>query len=66
MDKALREKAIRYRGSFSVLREMIFKGIITQKDLMTLATKIAEKSGLSSSTIFCDIDLLYSKDNGNM
>ena len=66
MDKDLRERVIRYRGCLSVLQEMVTKSIISHDDLLTIATKIAEKNGLSSSTIFRDIDLLYNQINGNM
>ena len=66
MNKDLRERVIRFRSSMAVLQEMVTKSIISHDDLLTIATKIAEKNGLSSSTIFTDIDLLYNQINGNM
>ena len=52
MTKKLAEKIKAYRTVMSIIREMLNFGIITTDDYAIIDTKIAEKYGVNSSTIF--------------
>ena len=66
MNKELAEKIVAYRTAMAVVAEMLSKGIITAEDYGVIDTKMAEKYGLKSSTIFRANDLIYSETAGNI
>ncbi len=66
MDKALRTKAEQYLTAMSVIKEMLKNGIVSYSDVPVLSTVLASKCGLSSCTIFSDIDLIISEKRGNI
>lgn len=48
-----------YKASMAIFKSWHLNGAITADDLEALSTKIAEKYGLSSYSIFLENDLLY-------
>lgn len=66
MDNAMREKAARFRVCMTLFYEMYRAGAITREELLAIATRTAEKTGVSSSGIFTDTDLIIPADDGNM
>lgn len=66
MEAELRSRVQRFRESVSVIREMLEKGVLTPEEALALQTKMAEKNGLRSSSIFLDNTLIYTDTDGNM
>ena len=66
MEAELRKKVTRFRESVSVIREMLEKGVLNTEEALVLQTKMAEKNGLRSSSIFLDNPLIYTDSDGNM
>ena len=66
MDENLYRKVKEYRTAMAVIREMLTGGLITNSDYAVICTVLAEKTGLKSSTIFSDIDLISMGNNGNI
>ena len=66
MNKELAEKIVAYRTAMAVVAEMLSKGIITAEDYGVIDTKMAEKYGLKSSTIFRANDLINTEIAGNI
>ena len=52
------EAIIRYKASMSVFKNWFLDGVITEADLLTINTMLAQKYGLSSRSIFLEKDLL--------
>ena len=52
MTDALREKVLAFRTAMSVVKSMLSAGIIDHDDYAAIETVLAEKYGLTSSTIF--------------
>ena len=52
------EAILRYRASMAVFKNWLSEGAITEADLRAIDTKLAEKYGLSSCSIFLENDLL--------
>ena len=57
------EAILRYKASMSVFKKWLDGGVITQADLRSIDTMLAQKYGLSSRSIFLEKDLLC-KENG--
>lgn len=53
------ERILRYKASMAMFKSWHSNGAITADDLEKLSTKLAEKYGLSSYSIFLENDLLY-------
>ena len=66
VNKELTEKVVAYRTAMAVIAEMLKEGIITADDYGVIDTKMAEKYGLKSSTIFAEFDLISVENNGNI
>ena len=66
MEAELRNKVTRFRESVSVIREMLEKDVLNAEEALVLQTKMAEKNGLSLSSIFLDNPLIYTDSDGNM
>lgn len=52
MTDSLREKVLAFRTAMSVVKSMLSAGIIDHDDYAAIETVLAEKYGLTSSTIF--------------
>ena len=52
MTEELARKVRAYRTAMSIIGEMLKKGLISDEDYAVIDTKMAEKYGLKSSTIF--------------
>lgn len=52
------EAILRYKASMSVFKKWLTDGVITESDLLTIDTMLAQKYGLSSCSIFLENDLL--------
>lgn len=52
MTEQLTRKVAAYRTAMSIIKEMLQKGLISADDYAKIDTKMAEKYGLKSSTIF--------------
>ncbi len=62
----MRARIVRFRTAVALFREMGEEGVITPAELRVILTDLAEKTGLSSSTIFSDNDLIIPPSDGNM
>lgn len=52
MTEQLTRKVAAYRTAMSIIKEMLQKGLISADDYAKIDTKMTEKYGLKSSTIF--------------
>ena len=52
MDDALFRQILLYRTTMAAVKEMLKKGLISAEEYAIIDTKIAEKYGLNSSTIY--------------
>ena len=52
MTDQLVKKVAAYRTAMSIIKEMLRRGLISADDYAKIDTKMAEKHGLKSSTIF--------------
>jgi len=52
------EAILRYKASMSVFKKWLDGGVITQADLRSIDTMLAQKYSLSSCSIFLEKDLL--------
>lgn len=66
MEAELRKKVTRFRESVCIIREMLEKDVLNAEEALALQTKMAEKNGLSLSSIFLDNPLIYTDSDGNM
>lgn len=55
-----------YKTAMSIFQKWLEIGAITEKELLTIDTIIAEKYGLSLSSIYLENDLLYNKNRVNI
>lgn len=62
MDAGLYGRIKEYNTALAVIREMLSAWIITDEDF----TVLAEKYGLSSCSIFAEIDLITARTDGNI
>mgnify|MGYP004462239827 FL=1 len=66
MDIGLYGRIKEYNTVLAVIREMRSAGIITDKDFGIICTVLAEEYGLSSCSIFAEIDLISARTDGNI
>lgn len=66
MDKSLNEKNIGYRRSMAMVKAMLSEGVINLKEYAEIDTIMAKKYGLSSCSIFREIDWINADYDGNM
>jgi hypothetical protein len=52
------DAVLRYKTAMSVFKKWLDDGVITADDLMTIDTRLAEKYGLSSGSIYRKNELL--------
>ncbi len=52
MTEQLTRRVAAYRTAMSIIKEMLKKGLISADDYAKIDTKMTEKYGLKSSTIF--------------
>jgi len=52
------EAILRYKASMAVFKKWLAEGVITEDDLLSIGTRLADKYGLSSCSIFLGNDLL--------
>jgi hypothetical protein len=52
------EAVLRYKASMSVFKKWASEGLISEEELLAIDTIIAEKYGVSSSSIYRENDLL--------
>lgn len=50
----------------ALVREMLDRGVITDRDLVSMDAFLAGLNGLKKSTIFSEIDLITGETYGNM
>ena len=55
MNEDLRNKIQSYRAAVSVAKEMLHNGIISDEEMAVIQTKLLEKYGLNSCSIFAEI-----------
>ena len=55
-----------YKSAMAQARLMLSKGIISEDEYAIIDTMMAEKYGLSSCSVFREINLIYSSISGNM
>lgn len=58
MDK--QAAVISYKTAMSVFEKWLVDGVITENDLLAIDTKLSEKYGISSGSIYRENDLLCS------
>lgn len=66
MDKDYQERLIDYRTTMALVEGMLLEGIITVKDYGKIDRIIANRKGLSLSSICCRNPLIVSRNRGNM
>jgi len=60
------EAVLRYKAAMSVFKNWFSDGVISADDLRVISTTLAQKYGLSSSSIFLDNDLLCRENRANI
>lgn len=60
------EAILRYKASMSVFKKWAVDGLIGADDLLAIDTKIAEKYGVSLSSIYRENELLYTENRANI
>lgn len=60
------EAVLRYKASMALFKKWFAEGIISEVDLMTIETVLAEKYSLSSSSIYLEKDLLCKEKRANI
>lgn len=66
MDADYRAGLVAYRTTMSLAESMLHQGIITEKDYDKIDRIIANKYGLSLSSICCRNPLILSRNRGNI
>ena len=66
MDKDYQERLIDYRTTMALAESMLHEGIITAKDYGKIDRIIANRKGLSLSSICCRNPLITSRNRGNI
>ncbi len=66
MDADYRASLVAYRTAMSLAEGMLHEGIITEKDYGKIDRIIANKYGLSLSSICCRNPLIVSRNRANM
>ncbi|HJI56240.1 MAG: SHOCT domain-containing protein [Pseudoruminococcus massiliensis] len=66
MGKSLNERIISYRRSMAMVKAMLSEGVIDPKEYAEIDTIMAKKYGLSSCSIFREIDWINADYDGNM
>ncbi len=58
------EAILRYKTAMAVFKTWLANGAISDDDLQAINAVIAQKYGLSSSSIFLENDLIYKANRG--
>jgi hypothetical protein len=61
-----KEVIVHYKTAMAVFKSWLSAGIITAEELSTIDTKLAEKYGLSSRSIYLEHNLLCGENRANM
>lgn len=60
------DRVLGYKSAMAQARRMLSSGLITEAEYAIIDTRMAEKYGFSSCSLFREDDLLYSGVRGNM
>ena len=67
MDKLEYYKALTsYKASMKQAKTMLESGLISTEDYSKIDTKLAQKYGINSCSIFADNSLIYTEYDGNI
>lgn len=66
MDKDYQERLIDYRTTMALVEGMLHEGIITAKDYGKIDRIVANRKGLSLSSICCRNPLITPRNRGNI
>ena len=66
MNKDYFEAVCAYKSAMAQARLMLLRGILTKDEHAIIDTMMGEKYGLSSCSLFRDIDLIYKENDGSM
>ena len=66
MDADYKERLVAYRTTMSLAEGMLHEGIITEKDYGKIDRIIANRKGLSLSSICCRNPLITSRNRANI
>ena len=66
MDSGLYNKIKEYNTALALIKEMRSGGVIDDKDYTIICLSLAEKYGISSCSIFAEIDLISAAADANM
>lgn len=66
MNKEYYNRVLCYKSAMAQAGLMMSKGLITKDEYAIFDTMMAEKYGLSSCSVFREINLIYSSISGNM
>lgn len=66
MDIGLYNKIKEYHTALALIKEMRSGGVITNEDYAIICLSLAEKYGISSCSIFAEIDLISAAGDANM
>ena len=66
MDSGLSNKIKEYHTALALIKEMRSGGVITNEDYAIICLSLAEKYGISSCSIFAEIDLISAAGDANM
>ena len=60
------EAILRYKASMSIFKKWATEGLISEEELLAIDTMMAEKYGLSLSSIYRENDLLCTRFRANI
>ena len=66
MDSGLYNEIKEYHTALALIKEMRSGGVITNEDYAIICLSLAEKYGISSCSIFAEIDLISAAGDANM
>ena len=66
MDSGLYSRIKEYHIALALIKELRSGGVIDDKDYAIICTVLAQKYGISSCSIFAEIDLISAAGNANM
>ena len=66
MDSGLYRRIKEYHIALALIKELRSGGVIDDKDYAIICTVLAKKYGISSCSIFAEIDLKTAKNGANM
>lgn len=66
MDSVLYNRIKEYNTALAVIKEMCSVGVIDDQDYAIICLNLAEKYGISSCSIFAEIDLISAARDANM